>query len=174
MIIFYPTIYMASEHRSPQGYSSNAHIFTLHSMIAAHILTILRFMYQTYGGVFMTVGVAVDLFALCLQWIVQLNLKDGNSIFELCIIQIVDDTTTMIAFLLTIGLAFVVNWFIWECVYLIKDYPIYIFLRRTLSDGEDIRSVGELNCRILDTFVQYPDIIDIVRSCFGVKDGKQQ
>ena len=155
------------------GLLLNSHNFTLHCMFAAHVLTVLRFTYQTYGGYFMLAGVGADFVAFCLLFLIQANVSFSDSIYEINIVEILDSSSAIVGFITIILLGFLLNWLIWETFYIPYDYPVYLFMKKVQTIDMEISTIGELNNKILTKYVKFPDIIDMVRNCFGIHDGRQ-
>jgi hypothetical protein len=140
-------------------------------MFAAHVLTVLRFSYQTYGGYFMLAGVAADFAAFILFFIIAVNIPYSESIYEINILEALDSSPAIIGYFMLIGVGYLVNWLVWELYYIPLDYPVYQFMRKAQSIDLEISTIGELNNKILTQYMQFPDVIDIVRNCFGIHDG---
>lgn len=162
---------MGSEVTS-SGLLLNSHTFTLHCMFAAHVLTVLRFAYQTYGGFFMYAGVAADFAAFCLSFLIQANSSFSYTVYEINIMEVLDSLSAIVGFLLTVAMGFLFNWATWEAYYIPLDYPVYLFMKQAQTIDYEISTIGEMNTKILTQFMKFPDIIDMVRNCFGIDDGR--
>jgi magnesium-transporting ATPase (P-type)/class 3 adenylate cyclase len=170
VVIFYPAMYYMTTEITPSGIPMNSNNFTLHLIMCSHFATVLRFMFITRRGMFMIVAVAIDIAAFALVWVGIIFVNVNNSIYEVAILELLENMNSLIGFFASIMVSFIIDWALWETYHLSRLFPIFIYMKINSRKKISIDSSRALNKQLLTSFHSHPELSRTVRNCFGIND----
>ena len=157
------------------GILLSSNVFTIHLMFACNTITILRLVYKTCRGPLMLFFATLDFLVVAVSVLFLTYVKRSNdSVYEVSILELFTNLNSLGGFFLSIFLAFIIDWSIWESHHLPKCFPIYCFLRSLAKTNQVPDTLEETNSILSTLFGPNPEIGDIVRNCFAVEDGSKR
>lgn len=173
-ILFFPAIYYLSADIDSEGLLLNQNHLSLFIGIGAHIVVILRLLFKSYRYYVMLVLVIADVVCFSSVLIYQAFSSGYTSIYEASVIQMVSSSHYVVGLIATISFIFIINWMVWEYLYMPTIFPCYQWIREVLELNEQLETSQSLNEKLLylGRSRVYQDIPEMVLRCFGIAGSK--
>jgi hypothetical protein len=170
-ILFFPSLYFLSNDMDSRGLLLNQNHFSLFIGVGAHIVVVLRLLFKSYRYYLMLILVISDVLLFCIVLIYQAYSPGYTSIYEACVIQMIESSHYVIGLIATIAIIFLFNWTVWEFVYMPTIFPCYKWIKEVLELNEQLETPQSLNDKLLSQSKTHQEIPQMVLRCFGIAGG---